>query len=98
MLSFCLVGVMFNIEHKISVSTIVSKNKFYRLIDISHSNISIFLYRRYINGITTTYNCNRVTSELDGLVSSISMSCLGASGFKLRPNKSAIVNEVSLVC
>ena len=54
MLLFCLVGAMFNTKYKISVSTILPKNELYRFIHISHSNISIFLYRRYINGNTST--------------------------------------------
>jgi hypothetical protein len=49
----CLVGSIFNIEYKIWVSTTLSKKELYRSIDISHSNISIFLYRRYINGNTS---------------------------------------------
>jgi hypothetical protein len=44
MLSFCLVGAMFNIKHKISVSTILLKTEFYRFIDISHSNMYRYFY------------------------------------------------------
>jgi hypothetical protein len=53
MLSSCLVGAMFNTEYKILVSTVLLKNEFYWFINISYSNISVFLYHQYIDDNTS---------------------------------------------